>query len=419
MILINISCGSSINKTILKDYENFNQRYNYYQEILENQGDIDLFKAEYMMNRHLDLKKLYSTLKDHPCNNVGLKVINANLCLFYEDYNTAIEILNDILDSYPKHLEASFLREKGLELVSLDKSRDVEDITNSVYMLTKAKIFRELFFPEKSIDLLRELLAKNQETEIWYEFGKSIIYYLYLGNEFYPIENEPVLNDIIEKIKSSGITMYKGGKVYENSERDCSVIYMEIMQSVAEDEKFLETEFTDNDREKIEQLLELEAAKPPEEYMNLKIFHQGNRLGIINLDKCIIDRDKYFASRYISQIYTLKRDVGMRFYDLAKLAYKCDIYNKNNPIENNLSDQEIVLNMMDLFAALQKNYLEIDAWNGPYIGLLNRNLWGWNYIFHENLESKRFGIISSGPNSKIDSLDSMKGDDIAFFIGFK
>ncbi|MBU1626879.1 type II secretion system protein GspG, partial [bacterium] len=136
--------------------------------------------------------------------------------------------------------------------------------------------------------------------------------------------------------------------------------------------------------------------------------------------------DAYFSRKYASCIYVLKKDAGVDFSKIAQLAKKCNFEKfgkrdtKQGPnikiIKNEITDTTLKINLIDLFAILQKNYLDISGWNGPYIAIPKDNPWAYDYVFFEDGTKNIFGIMSTGPNMTFDNFGEIGEKDSGYLI---
>ena len=114
-LIIMISC-----KDDLKDANEKNTKTN--SEMLKNpleaynKDSIDITIADYYYYQEHKQNELYDLLKDYSGNNVGMKVLQAKLFIYKDEYQKAIEKLDGVLADYPKHPEALFLKEKAQEV---------------------------------------------------------------------------------------------------------------------------------------------------------------------------------------------------------------------------------------------------------------------------------------------------------------
>ena len=73
--------------------------------------------------------------------------------------------------------------------------------------------------------------------------------------------------------------------------------------------------------------------------------------------------------------------------------------------------------MSDLFLILNKNYLNLKNWKGPYL-IYPDSVWGYTSVYSEQRESNKFGVICSGWDQRIQHFERIEGDDIGFFMTY-
>ena len=169
----------SIKKNDLK--EAIEKNTNTYSEMIQNpieafnKDSIDITIADYYYYQEHKQNELYDLLKDYSGNNVGMKVLQAKLFIYKDEYQKAIEKLDGVLADYPKHPEALFLKEKAQEILNLkEKISTGSDVLN--FVIQTSVIFSELRFPDKSLDILMNYLDSD-DNDYWYEMAKSILLY--------------------------------------------------------------------------------------------------------------------------------------------------------------------------------------------------------------------------------------------------
>jgi len=313
-------------------------------------------------------EQAYNILKKENPKAVALRIILAKLYIYYDEYDKAMIELNDILNNYPKHLEAKHLRNAVNILIKLDKEIDLNksELDNR---LKKSSVFRDdLFFPDKSLDCLRTLLVNYPDEDIWFEIGKTYYYcYSFMMNDDLS-ENDIIVRAITQKMsKKTGWCITETNKYFIYALR----IFSHLQKKIDLDD---------------------EAA-----WIKISFLSVNDEI----LEKIELNR----LRKLISEIYVLKMDFKKEFYEIIKQTLDCSFKESTNFFrsskyttlkikKNVLGKNELFANVYELFQMFQKNYQNVDNWNGPYLSLTNDSYYGCDYLYYENLQLNEMWLLS-------------------------
>jgi tetratricopeptide (TPR) repeat protein len=365
----------------------------------------------------------FEHLKGYTGKNIATLMIKAKLYIYNEDYQSGIDILEEILADYPKHADAIYWKTKASDLLSISNQTNKNDESN----FEKAIIFRDLGFPDKSLDILKKIVEKDSSDKVWYEIAETVLFHrLIMATLKYPYKD-----DIIEKtINTKFRPMSKISRVKSKGslpENDCMIYSMDICEYLAFNSKNMDMFLSENSYQKNynDSSKTLKGQKPSKETIKMESSEIMSRLNI----KLIGYYQEYWDTKNIrelvSSIYVMKKDLGVKFYDIFMMAKNCDldqiIESANEKsfaksLKNKITEDKITINMTDYFVLCQQNYLDIENWKGPYRTIPKDNSYGYDYVFHENKAKMQFGVLSAGFDYKIDDLDSIKDDDKGLFI---
>jgi hypothetical protein len=389
-----------------------------------NKDSIDITIADYYYYQEHKQNELYDLLKDYSGNNVGMKVLQAKLFIYKDEYQKAIEKLDGVLADYPKHLEALFLKEKAQEILNLKgKISTGSDVLNNV--IQTSIIFRELRFPDKSLDILMNYLDSD-DNNYWYEIAKSIrLYAIYIGDNL-DTRYDLIKNEIYKKYDLLVPDILEVSVTY-NEKFGCLILFDKIITFLVLDENFLKQELTPEEIDQIEKDnhyweykkgLEDSGENTPEEINYLLSFPFEMYVAYRYINQLNIQMDEYKARKYISSLYVARMDLGQDFYDILSesKSSKNELYALI--IDNEITSKFYKLNFTNLFYGFQKNSLNKKNWNGPYIGYPESDAYGWDFVYYENLDSKNVRIISGGFDFKVDNFDKLEGDDVDFSMSY-
>jgi len=420
IILLSVSCNSKAN-----DNKSDNSTHGDYKDrIFRNitNGNINLYDTESLFMKFYKLNELFELLKDYSGDNVGLKIIQIKLFLYKDEYQKAIEILDDIISDYPAHKEAIFLEENVSKLMEL-KGLTYDNI------LEKGIIFRKLLFPDKSLDSLKKIAVSNERDRVWFEIGVTLHYYSDLISNEYPVRDDIVVREINRRFRSEE---YKKQIKYHPGKNSCTTYSMNILTSLEFKEPFENELLDEEDFKDVEKSIK-EMTQGVEKNDQVDFWKGDGKFLIFPFFK-IIDKknsymNHYYARKHVSAVYAAKKDIGERFLNYAEEVCKklerehnLDSFSSNQPGDsittNIFKGDYIIITLPDLCRILDKNYLNLNSWNGPYYGYADSDSFGYSYVFYDDLRTQKFGIVSGGPNFKFEIIDNPDCDDVSFFMSY-
>jgi hypothetical protein len=474
------SCANKSCEEIEKDYVNLGQELEKTSDLFDA-STINYFTAENCFFDKYKLDDLYNIIKDYSGDNIGMKMILAKLYIYKNDFEKAIITLNTVIAAYPKHPEALYLREKVKNLLELEtvivssdsqlpllkeqfestskelndaitkskksnnvktialKLANVEDQMNNIKpaseeKIKKAIILRELLFPDKALNVLSGLVPKYANNKVWYEIALSFLYYDYLISESYSQPSDPIVSEIKNTMTNSGTesppipeTLKIKGDSKIPTENSCMDYFNKIIGYLSSDESKLSSFLSEEEIKEIGSNQQNSVSK----FAGLPLKNMGTYFYLFgkSIDKKLNpNMDDYYTREYASCIYVLKKDIGDGFKKIAKLSEKCDFEkfgireSDKGPnikiIMNEITDTTMKINLIDLFGILQKNYLNLSGWKGPYIAIPKDNPWAHDYVYYEDSTNKIFGVMSTGPNLVFDSFGKIGDKDSGYLMNF-
>jgi hypothetical protein len=474
--LVLYSCTSKTCDEMNKDYINLNQEIEKNLSISDS-STIDYVIAENSFYDKYKLDELFNIIKNYSGDNIGMKMILSKLFIHKNDFEKALVTLDAVLKSYPKHPEALYLKEKVQELSKLEiiiinsdsqlpqikdqydtvskelndaiaKSKKPNDVKaigiklanieeqmmkikpSTDEKIQKAIILRELLFPDKALNVLSSLVPKYATNKVWYEIALSFLYYDNLIGASYQQPNDPIVKEIKNIMSIAGGVippMFKTSRIIDGketpAENSCMDYFSKIIMYLSNNKSNLSSFLSDDEIKEIGNQKDSGGMFP------------GGNMGAFfyllgkSIDKKLNPiKDSYFSRKYASCLYVLKKDAGDGFKNIAQLAKKCDFNgfgkrdSKQGPnikiIQNEITDSIIKINLIDLFAILQKNYLNVSGWKGPYLAIPKDNPWAYDYVYYEDKTNNVFGIMSTGPNMVFDNFGKIGNEDAGFLMSF-
>jgi len=347
--------------------------------------EINYVIAEKMYCEHYKLDQLYELLKDYSGKNIGLQVIRSKLSIYKEQYEKAGDAIKEILSNYPCHPECLWLLKKNDELIENDQKIKSQPENEIDLLLQKVDLFLELRFPDKSLDILDNLIVKKSDPIIWLKIAQCLFYYGIIVNDNLPEDKEYLVQFELENDRIFDRKIY------------CDQVFFDIVGLVS-------NEYND--------------AFVTEPYMWLN----PGAVTISMIKDYNFATEQYFVRKYISCIYVAKLDLGDKFLKLTKKIIDCDLdfeledYYGTYP--SLFLESKTMLPLIQTALILNKNYLNSKNWNGEYLTFWDDDSWGYDYIFVDDMQRKVFGVVCTGPNFKFDSMDGIGGDDIGFVMSY-
>ena len=382
LVSLPVFAGDDICERMKSDYKE-------YKRVAIPIKDVEL--GDYPVNflliqRYLNewkLDKAYEALRQIDSKPVALKINLAELQIYFEKYDKALIVLNKILKDYPKHIEAKFLKEKAIELKKLEKKiRKGKSVYENKFK--KSAILRDdLFFPDKSLDILRELLSQKDDKDLWLEIAKSINYYQIISLS-YPYKDDIILRNMKKK-KMEEYFDYNCNPALKNTNFEC-LRYFRIINS----------------------------------YL-VHWYDSSTPFLILYGHKRVEGQNIYYVRKYVSGVYVSKVDLGNKFYEIISLTNSCNFENLwscvcNTKFTKEISEDEYLINFTSLFLSLQENYFNFTNWKGPYFSTHTDDQFGYDYMFYENKNKHEFRVFSCGPNWEADLSDLNNSDNIGYVI---
>jgi hypothetical protein len=406
--------GEDLCSKIKKDYFDLKDSLKKPIDKALDKKNIDLNIANKLLYDY-KLDELDKYIGDYSGSNVALNIISAKVNIYKGKYQKAMDRFNDILDRYPMHPEVNYLKDKLLDFL----------LNNSKSNLESAIIFRELGFPDKSLDILKSLVVNDESNKMWYEIAKTIWFCrMIIGNKtfkVYPYKDDVIAKAMEGKFKPKIEHEYSPLTDKNDTFRYLNQICENISLNSASWDEFLD----DKGKQNIKQQLNDDCRSHkgldlPSDLVNICITTSimfELSVKIIFYFQDFIDCKN--IREYASTIYVMKTDLGPSYYDIFKIAKDCkldEIYGYGSKCIKTDFTNFIKMNLTDLFLITQENYLGIKSWNGPYLTLPDDDVYGYDYIYTENPEKNSYGVLSSGQDHTIDSFDDVQGDDKGLFI---
>lgn len=416
------SFGEDYCSQIKKDYFDLKDILKKPIDKTPDKKNIDLNIANKLLYDY-KMDELDKYIGDYSGSNVALNLISAKVNIYTGKYQKAMDKFNDILDKYPMHPEVIYLKNKLLDLL----------LNNCKSNMESAIIYRELGFPDKSLDILKSLVVNDSSNNMWYEIAKSLLFYLDITQKkLYPYPDDVIAKAMKGKLKSKNPNDFKPPLEKNDNFR---YVY-QICEYIALNSTPWDEVLDENDKQTMKDMLDYH-------YKTLKKINLSNdshddldyinSVNSINLLTSLINilcgyyqdyYDKKNNREYVSSIYVMKTDLGPGYYDIFRIAKDCkfdkitESYGKNNVAKCIKTDftYSTKMNLTDLFLITQQNYLGIKSWNGPYLIIPIDNSFGYDYIYSENHDKNSYGVMSSGPDHNIDNFDVIQGDDKGLFI---